>query len=71
MYNNHKFFNNFSVDAVQRFFLSKSEELMLKEKGVYAKKVDKQRRRTRITKVSIILLLFSTSKVHCCDLELV
>ena len=58
MYNNYKFLNNFSVDAVRRFFLSKSEELMLKEKGVYAKKVDKQRRRNRITKVSFIIYCY-------------
>ena len=57
MYNNYKFFNNFSVDAVRRFFLSKSEELMLKEKGVYAKKVNKQRR-NRITEVSFIIYCY-------------
>ena len=58
MYDNYKFYYNFSVDAVRRFFLSKSEKLMLKEKGVYAKKVDKQRRRNGITEVSFIIYCY-------------
>ena len=39
------------LDAVRRFFVSKSEELSLKANGKYDIKVKKLRRRNRIMKV--------------------
>ena len=47
------------TDADRRFFLSKSESLGMKEKGLYNRKVQKQRRRNRIIKVARLLLLFT------------
>ena len=40
------------LDAIRRFFQSKLEEKSLKDKGAYVAKVQKQRRRNRLVKVS-------------------
>ena len=44
-----------STDASRRFFLSKSEDVSLKEKGLYDIKVQRQRRRNRVMKVCFCL----------------
>ena len=40
------------IDAARRFFLTKSDEVSLKEKGKYGIKVQRTRRRNRISRVS-------------------
>lgn len=48
---NSSFVYNY-VDTARRFFQSRSEEESLKEKGKYQHKVDQQRRRNRVLRVS-------------------
>ena len=45
----------FVVDATRRFFQTKLEEKSLKDKGTYGAKVQKQRRKNRLTKVNNVI----------------
>lgn len=47
-------------DSARRFFQSKQEESALKRTGKYATKVTQQRRRNRITRVSVYLIYLTT-----------
>ena len=50
----------FFTDAIRRFFQSKLEEKSLKDKGTYDIKVQRQRRKNRLVKVS-----FDCGKKYC------
>ena len=58
------------TDSVRRFFQSKLDELSLKSKGMYDKKVQRQRRRNRIMKVCshVPCVLFDNSTLVCIEI---
>ena len=45
--------HHYHTDSVRRFFQSKLDESSLKNKGMYEKKVQKQRRRNHVMKVCL------------------